>query len=91
MTRLTSSQGTREREVVEHGVGQFFVADAAEAQEVLLGLLLDDVDDVVDGQHADQPLVLVDDGGRQKVVLLEDAAPPLPGPWWPGWRGASRA
>ena len=57
----------------QHGVGQFLVADAAHAQKVLLGLLLDDVDHVVDGQHADQPLVLVDDGRRQKVVLLEFA------------------
>ena len=52
-------------------VGQFFVADAAHAHQIFLGLLLDDVDHVVDGEHADQPLVLVDDGGRQEVVLLE--------------------
>ena len=57
----------------ENGVGQLFVADAAHAQQILLGLLLDDVDHVVDGQHADQPLVLVDDGGRKKIVLLEFA------------------
>ena len=57
----------------KHRVGQFFVADAAHAQQIFLGFLLDDVDHVVDGQHADQPLVLVDDGGRQKIVLLEFA------------------
>ena len=39
-----------------------FVADAGEAPEVFVGLFLDDLDDVVDGDDADQPLVGVDDG-----------------------------
>ena len=72
VARLTSSHGKRERGDVHDVVRQFFVADAGEPLDVLFGLLLDDVDDVVDGQDADQPLVLVDDGGRQQIVLLED-------------------
>ena len=57
VTRLTKSQGKRLRDVVEDGVRDLLVADAAERLDVLVGLLLDDVDDVVDGEHADEPLV----------------------------------
>src|SRR5690606_22528041 len=56
---------------LEHRVGEFLVADAAHAQQVLFGFLLDDVDDVVDGEHAHQSFVLVNDGGGQQIVLLE--------------------
>ena len=41
-------------------VGGLLVADAGELADVLVRLLLDDVDDVVDRDHADQPLGLVD-------------------------------
>ena len=41
------------------------------ALDILVGLLLDDVDDVVDGDHADQPVGLVDHRGRDQVVALE--------------------
>ena len=47
------------------------MADAAEMQDLLRRLLLDDVDDVIDRQHADQPPVLVDHGGGEQIVLLE--------------------
>ena len=53
-------------------VGQFFVAgDAAERLQILVGLFLDDVDDVVDGDDADQPVGGVDDGGCDQIVLAE--------------------
>ena len=58
--RLTTSQGARLRTVSTGVVGHLFVADAGQQLDVLLGLFLDDVDHVVDGEHADQPLVLVD-------------------------------
>ena len=37
-----------------------FVADAGEQQYVLARFLLDDVDDVVDGDHADEAILVVD-------------------------------
>ena len=58
--------------MVQTAVGQFFVAgDAAERLQILVGLFLDDVDDVVDGDDADQPVGGVDDGGRDQIVLAE--------------------
>ena len=55
-------------------VGEFLLAaHAAERLDVLLGLLLDHVDDVVEGDDADQPVVVVDDRRRDQVVALEQA------------------
>ena len=51
---------------------QFFVAgDTAQRLDVLFRLLLDDVDDVVDGDDADQAVLAVDHGGSDEVVLAE--------------------
>ena len=50
-----------------------FAAHAAERLDVLLGLLLDHVDDVVERDHADQPVVVVDDRRRYQVVAFEQA------------------
>ena len=47
------------------------VADAAEAPQILVGLLLDHLDHVVDGDDADQALVGVDHRRRLQVVALE--------------------
>ena len=81
MARLTSSQLKRRSRDGPHGVGQFFVAaDAAERLEVLLGLLLDDVDDVVDGDDADEPILGVDHRRRDEIVACRTSAPPPPGP-----------
>ena len=46
-------------------------ARAGEQQDVLAGFLLDDVDDVVDGDHADQPPGVVDHRGRNQRIFLE--------------------
>ena len=55
-------------------VRQLFVAGhAAERLDVLFGLLLDHVDDVVEGEHADQALAVVDHRRRDQVVALEHA------------------
>ena len=54
-------------------VRQFLVGvDAAERLDVGVGLLLEDVDDVVDHHRADEAAGLVDDGGRDEVVALEE-------------------
>ena len=42
-----------------------------EQQDVLAGFFLDDVDDVVDGDHADQPARVVDHRGRNQRIFLE--------------------
>ena len=47
--------------------------EVGEAVEVLGGALLDDVEDVVDGDRAREPAVLVDHRHHQQVVLREDA------------------
>ena len=53
---------------------KFFVAaDAAERLDVLFGLLLDDVDDVVEGEDADQLVAVVHHRRRDQVVALEHA------------------
>ena len=70
VARLTSSQPKRLRVSSRHCV-MLLMADAAEMQDLLGRLLLDDVDDVIDRQHADQAPVLVDHGGREQIVLLE--------------------
>ena len=56
------------------GIGQLLVRfDAAERTDVLLGLLRDDVDDVVDGDDADEAVVAVDHRGGDQVVVLEQS------------------
>ena len=40
-------------------------------QDILAGLLLDDVDDIVDGDHADQPPGLIDHRRRDQRIFLE--------------------
>ena len=45
---------------------------AAELLDVGIRFLFEDVDDVVDHHHADEPVGLVDDGGRDEVVALEE-------------------
>jgi hypothetical protein len=54
-----------------HAVRQALVADAAEELSVLVGFLLDHLDDVVDGDDADEALVLIDDGRGHQAVALE--------------------
>ena len=55
-------------------VRQFFLAaNAAERLDVLFRLLLNHVDDVVEGNDADQPVILIDDWRGDEVVALEQA------------------
>ena len=48
-----------------------FLAGAGQQQHVLAGFFLDDVDDVVDRDHADQPARAVDHRGRDQGIFLE--------------------
>ncbi len=74
MARLISSQLKRPLAICQTEFGELFVVgDAAQRPDVLLGLLLDDVDDLVVGQHADQPLAIVDHRRGDEVVALEHA------------------
>ena len=69
VTRLTPSHGSRLRSDSAAGVNDALVAGhAGQAVDVLGRLVLDDVDDVVDGDDADQLVLLVDDRNRQQVV-----------------------
>ncbi len=72
VTRLTNSQVKRRLPVSKTGCVQIVLPHAAEAHDVLLRLLLDHVDHVVDGDHADQPAGVVDHRRRDQVVLAED-------------------
>ena len=69
VTRFTSSHGTRLRSDStarrEHAV---VAGDAGQAVDVLGRLVLDDVDDVVDGDDADELVLFVDDRDREQVV-----------------------
>ena len=68
MKRLTNSQMKRARTVVTSGAWMSVSATPPQLQQVFLGLLLDDVDDVVDGDDAEQPAGLVDHRRRDQVV-----------------------
>src|SRR5262249_19638459 len=53
-----------------HRIRQFLLAaDATEGPNVLLSLLLDDVDDVVEGDAPDEPIRLVNHRGRDEVSI----------------------
>ena len=74
VARLTSSQLNRPRAMVQTGSDSSSSRrDAAQRLDVLLRLLLDHVDDVVEGDHADQPVALVDHRGGDQIVALEQA------------------
>ncbi len=47
------------------------LARAGQQQDVLARFFLDDVDDVVDGDHADQPACIVDHRGGDQRIFLE--------------------
>ena len=69
--RLMTSQTTRVRTVIR--IGSLMSPSPApdSSSDVLAGFLLDDVDDVVDGDHADQPARVVDHRGRDERIFLE--------------------
>ena len=69
--RLTISHGTRERTVCSTLSARLSSPTPAKRLHVLFGLVLNDLDDVVDGDDADEAVVLVDDRRRHQVVALE--------------------
>ena len=70
--RLMPSQTMRRRNARGTGREQVFVlVEAGGAQRLVLGLLADDVDDVVDGDAAEQDVVVVDDRRADPVVVGE--------------------
>ena len=74
VTRFTSSHGTRFRSDSAAVENDTVVAgDAGEPVDVLGRLILDDVDDVVNRDDADQLVLFVDDGNREQVVRRDQA------------------
>ena len=74
VARLTSSQLNRPRATVPDRIRQFlFAPDAAQRPDVLLGLLLDHIDDIVERDHADQPIVRIDHRRGNEIVMLEQS------------------
>ena len=69
--RLTTSQLSRRRDGQADRLVDVALAPRRRAADVLARFLLDDVDDVVDGDHADQPARLVDHRGRDEGIFLE--------------------
>ena len=69
--RLMTSQNKRRRTV--SWIGSLMSPSPApdSSSDVLAGFFLDDVDDVIDGDHADQPARIVDHGGRHQRIFLE--------------------
>ncbi len=74
VNRLTSSQGTPRTRGFRNRIGQFFIADAAQTHDVFFGLFLINVNDVINGEDTDETPVLIDDGSREQVILLEELA-----------------
>ena len=69
VARLTMSHGSRLRSDSVGGVNtRSSLGDAGQPVDVLGRLVLDDVDDVVDRDDADQLVLLVDDRDREQVV-----------------------
>src|SRR5690606_20474622 len=56
---------------VDGGVGHVLVAHAGQQLDVLVRFLVDHVDDVVDGQHADQPPAFIDHAYFHQVIAFE--------------------
>ncbi len=80
VSRLANSQGKRPLAMVQtESDSSSSPPDAAERLDVLLGLLLDHVDDVVEGDDADQPLVVDRPPARRPGRSARTAAPPPPG------------
>ena len=74
VSRLASSHGKRLLAMVQtESDSSSSPLHAAERLDVLLRLLLDDVDDVVEGDDADQAVVVVHHRRRDQVVALEQA------------------
>ena len=74
VSRLANSQGNRPLAMVQtESDSSSSPPHAAQRLDVLLRLLLDHVDDVVEGDDADQPVVVVDHRRRHQVVALEQA------------------
>ena len=72
VARLTSSQLKRLLAMVQtESDSSSSRLHAAERLDVLFGLLLDHVDDVVERDHADHAIVVVDHRRRDQVVALE--------------------
>ena len=71
VARLTSSQAKRCRVVSQTVSATEFAADAAHFQNVFRGFFLDDLDDIVCGDDADQPLIRIDHRRRSQIVALE--------------------
>ena len=69
--RLMTSQNSRAPDGQPDRLVDVALARAGQQQHVLAGFLLDDVDDVVDGDHADQPARVVDHRGRDQRIFLE--------------------
>ena len=69
--QVDEQPGEAARRDLAYTVAQTLVADAAQRLDLLVGLLVDHLDDVVDGDDADQPLVLVDHRRRHQVVAAE--------------------
>ncbi len=62
VTRLTNSQRNRLLAVHQIEVREFLAGrDAAERLDFLVGFLADNIDDIVDGDDADEPLSRIDD------------------------------
>ena len=73
VNRLTTSQGRRFMLVCRAGTKVSSARHAAQLEDVVLGLLVDHVDHVVDGDHAQEAAVAVDHGGGDQGVAVEGA------------------
>ena len=69
--QVDEQPGEARRRDLAHAVAEALVADAGEQLGVLVDLLLDHLDDVVDGDDANEALVLVDDRRCHEAVAFE--------------------
>ena len=57
----------------DRGEDIFFIAQAAHPPQIVVGLFIDHIDDLIDGQTADQFAIGIDNGGAEQVITLEGA------------------
>jgi hypothetical protein len=60
--RFTTAMATASAAIPEGRIDAVVLGDTGQTQHVLCGLVLDDVDDVVDGNDADELVFRIDDG-----------------------------
>lgn len=59
--------------LADRGEDIFFIAQTAHPPQIVVGLFIDHIDDLIDSQTADQLTIGIDNGGAEQVITFEGA------------------